>query len=44
MAKLANENFVRNAPGQVVATERKKKADAESNIESPQKRIAELKG
>jgi len=44
MAKLANDNFVRNAPSSVVDNERKKKADAELNIESLLKRIAELKG
>jgi len=38
--KLANENFVSNAPEKVVEMERKKKADAEKNIELLKKQLA----
>ncbi|MEZ5000463.1 MAG: class I tRNA ligase family protein, partial [Bacteroidales bacterium] len=41
--KLSNEKFVSNAPESVVETERKKKADAESKIESILARIKGLK-
>ena len=40
--KLANERFVNNAPPQVVATERKKVADAEAKIETLEKSLASL--
>ena len=40
--KLANERFVSNAPEAVVASERKKMADAESRIKSIQEAIAKL--
>lgn len=40
--KLANENFVSNAPEKVVEMERKKKADAEKNIELLKKQLAAL--
>ena len=43
MGKLGNERFVNNAPENVVALERKKKADAESKIKSIEERIAELR-
>ncbi len=43
MGKLSNERFVNNAPENVVALERKKKADAESKIKSIEERIAELR-
>jgi len=41
--KLANENFVRNAPPAVIEMERKKQADAESIIHSLKESIASLK-
>ena len=40
--KLKNERFVKNAPEQVVAVERKKKADAQSKITVLQEQIAAL--
>ena len=40
--KLANERFVSNAPEAVVASERKKMADAESRIKSIQDAIAKM--
>ncbi|MBO0322581.1 valine--tRNA ligase [Muricauda sp. CAU 1633] len=40
--KLSNERFVNNAPEQVVATERKKAADAEAKIETLEKSLASL--
>ena len=43
LAKLGNERFVNNAPAQVVETERKKQADAESKIKSLEESIAALK-
>lgn len=43
-AKLSNEKFVNGAPEQVVANERKKKADAEAKIEVAQGQLAALKG
>jgi valyl-tRNA synthetase len=43
MKKLDNERFVQNAPISVLELERKKKSDAESKINSLEKRIKELK-
>ncbi len=43
MAKLSNEKFVSKAPAKVIELENKKKADAESKIESLKGRIAQLK-
>jgi len=43
MKKLDNERFVQNAPASVLELERKKKSDAESKINSLEKRIKELK-
>ncbi|MDD4395410.1 MAG: valine--tRNA ligase [Bacteroidales bacterium] len=43
LKKLSNERFVNNAPEQVVATERKKQADAEEKIKLLQEQIANLK-
>lgn len=40
--KLQNERFVNNAPEQVIATERKKEADAEAKIETLKKSLASL--
>ena len=40
--KLSNEKFVSGAPEQVVANERKKKADAESKIKTLQQALASL--
>ena len=40
--KLQNERFVNNAPEKVVATERKKAADAEAKIETLEKSLASL--
>ncbi len=40
--KLSNERFVNNAPEQVVATEKKKQADAESKIEMLEAKLKEL--
>jgi len=40
--KLSNERFVNNAPAQVVESENKKKADAESKIETLKNQIASL--
>ncbi len=40
--KLANERFVNNAPEAVVASERKKMADAESRIKSLEDSLAKL--
>ncbi len=40
--KLSNERFVNNAPAQVIATERKKQADAEAKIETLEKSLASL--
>ena len=42
MGKLSNEKFVNNAPEQVVAVERKKKADAEEKIKILKEQIANL--
>lgn len=42
MAKLSNEKFVSKAPAKVIELENKKKADAESKIESLKGRIAQL--
>lgn len=41
--KLSNERFVNNAPGQVVANEQKKKADAEAKIKALEESLAALK-
>ncbi|MEG1934538.1 MAG: valine--tRNA ligase, partial [Rikenellaceae bacterium] len=41
--KLSNERFVKSAPEAVVATERAKKADAESKIASLKEQIAQYK-
>ena len=43
MKKLGNERFVNNAPGQVVESEKKKKADAELKIKTLQEQIDNLK-
>lgn len=43
MAKLSNEKFVGKAPAKVIELENKKRADAESKIESLKGRIAQLK-
>ncbi len=40
--KLSNERFVNNAPEQVIATERKKQADAEAKIATLEKSLASL--
>ncbi|MDR1756888.1 MAG: valine--tRNA ligase [Culturomica sp.] len=42
-AKLGNERFVKSAPEQVVANEKKKQADAEAKIAALEARLAELK-
>ena len=42
LKKLDNERFVKNAPGNVLELERKKKSDAESKIESLEQRMKEL--
>ncbi|MEO1417470.1 MAG: valine--tRNA ligase [Bacteroidota bacterium] len=42
LKKLGNERFVNNAPEAVVATERKKQADAEAKLEVLRKSLAEL--
>jgi valyl-tRNA synthetase len=44
MKKLENDKFVKNAPAQVIETERKKKSDAELKIESLESRMKELAG
>jgi valyl-tRNA synthetase len=44
MKKLGNDRFVQNAPASVIELERRKKADAESKIESLTARQKELKG
>ena len=43
MKKLSNESFVSKAPAKVIEMERKKQADAESNIKSIEESIAALK-
>lgn len=43
MKKLSNEKFVSGAPEQVVATERKKQADAEAKIAAIEAQLAGLK-
>lgn len=43
MKKLGNESFVNKAPAQVIETERKKQADAESKIKSIAESIKTLK-
>ncbi|MBX7124659.1 MAG: class I tRNA ligase family protein, partial [Cyclobacteriaceae bacterium] len=42
MKKLGNEKFVQGAPPQVIENERKKKADAESKIQSLEERLKGL--
>lgn len=42
-AKLSNEKFVQNAKAEIVENERKKKADAESKIQTIMESIANLK-
>lgn len=42
MSKLNNERFVKGAPEQVVANERKKQADAEAKISAIETQLAEL--
>ena len=42
--KLSNENFVARAPEQVITLERKKKADAESRIQTIEQSLKQLKG
>lgn len=42
--KLSNENFVARAPEQVIALERKKRADAESRIQTIEQSLKQLKG
>ena len=42
--KLSNENFVARAPEQVIALERKKKADAASRIQTIEQSLKQLKG
>ena len=42
--KLSNENFVARAPEQVIVLERKKKADAESRIQTIEQSLKQLKG
>lgn len=44
MKKLSNERFVQNAKPEIVETERKKQADAESKIASLRESIAGMKG
>jgi valyl-tRNA synthetase len=43
LKKLDNERFVQNAPPAVIEMERKKKADAESKINSLEERLKEMK-
>jgi valyl-tRNA synthetase len=43
MKKLGNERFVNNAPEQVVASEMKKKADAEAKVKTLEEQIRGLK-
>jgi valyl-tRNA synthetase len=43
MKKLSNERFVNNAPEAVVATEKKKMADAEARIKVLKEQLAGLK-
>jgi len=42
MKKLSNERFVKSAPPQVVALERKKQADAEAKINALKERLGQL--
>ena len=42
MKKLGNERFVNNAPEQVIASERKKQADAETKIKALETQLAQL--
>ena len=43
LIKLSNQRFVQNAPAQVIETERRKQADAESKIETLRQQISVLK-
>ena len=43
MKKLGNERFVNNAPEQVVAIEKKKKADAEAKIDAINSQLESLR-
>ena len=43
MKKLSNERFVNNAPAQVIETERRKQADAETKIKALKESLAALK-
>ena len=43
-AKLANENFVRNAPPEVVKTEREREADFERNVTSLTAQLERMRG
>jgi len=42
--KLANDNFVKNAPAQVLETEKKKKADAEAKIKILEESLGAMEG
>jgi valyl-tRNA synthetase len=42
MKKLGNEKFAQNAPEQVIATERKKQADAEAKIALLQEKLTQM--
>jgi valyl-tRNA synthetase len=43
LQKLSNEKFVANAPEKVIATERKKEADAKARIATIRESLAHLK-
>ena len=43
-AKLSNENFVRNAPPQVVATERERAAELERTMASLEVQLERIRG
>jgi len=43
-AKLGNENFVRNAPPEVVATEREREADFERTARDLSTQLARIQG
>ena len=42
MNKLRNERFVKNAPEQVIANERKKQSDAEAKIKTLQEQLSAI--